>query len=47
MTIDVQAMIVTTRWNVSLSMNAPLKIVISATNPLRPGRPRFARPAMT
>ena len=43
----VQAMIVTTRWNVSSFMNAPLKMVISATKPLSPGSPRFARPAMT
>ena len=47
MTIDVQAMTVTTRWNVSAFINAPLKMVISATKPLRPGSPRLARPAIT
>ena len=44
---DVQAMTVTTRWQVSSCMKAPVKMVISATKPLRPGSPRLARPAMT
>ena len=46
-TMDVQAMIVNTRWKVSVSWNAPTNTVISATNPLNPGRPREARPAIT
>ena len=29
------------------SWNAPTNMVISATNPLNPGRPREARPAIT
>ena len=47
MTIAVQAIIVATRWNIPAFSNEPIKIVISATNPEKPGRPRFARPATT
>ena len=46
-TIAVQAMIVATRWNVPAFSNEPTKIVISATKPEKPGKPRLARPATT
>ena len=38
---------VTVRWNMSFTSNAPTNIVISATKPLNPGRPRLASPAIT
>ena len=45
--IDEQATIVKTRWNVSVCSNEPTNTVISATNPLSPGSPSDASPAIT
>ena len=46
-TIEVQATMVQTRWKVSAFWNEPTKMVISATKPEKPGRPRLAKPATT
>ena len=47
MTILIVAMMVQVRWKRSVCWNEPTKTVISAINPLKPGKPRLARPAIT